>query len=70
MWEGEKNTPFTNGFSRYHHVCITKEDCKKTIFPTEWGVFLYTVIPFGLKNAPTMFYRIFIATFKEFMHKF
>lgn len=27
-------------------------------------------MPFGLKNAPTMFSRIVIVVFKEFIHKF
>jgi hypothetical protein len=26
-------------------------------------------MPFGLKNAPAMFSRIVVTTFKEFMHK-
>jgi hypothetical protein len=36
----------------------------------EWGSYQYTVIPFGLKNAPTIFSRVVIATFKEFIHQF
>jgi hypothetical protein len=28
------------------------------------------VIPFGLKNAPAIFSRVVIATFKEFIHNF
>jgi hypothetical protein len=27
-------------------------------------------MPFGLKNAPTVFSRIVVATFKDFIHKF
>jgi hypothetical protein len=27
-------------------------------------------MPFGLKNAPTIFSRVFIAPFKEFIHQF
>jgi hypothetical protein len=30
----------------------------------------YTVMPFGLKNAPTIFSRVVIAAFKEFIHQF
>ncbi|KAH9315561.1 hypothetical protein KI387_024188, partial [Taxus chinensis] len=36
-------------------VIIAKEDQEKTNFTTEWGSFAYTVMPFGLKNAPTVF---------------
>jgi hypothetical protein len=28
------------------------------------------VIPFGLKNAPTIFSSVLVANFKEFIHKF
>jgi hypothetical protein len=28
------------------------------------------VIPFGLKNAPTIFSRLVVVAFKEFIHKF
>ena len=27
-------------------------------------------MPFGLKNAPTIFFGVVIAVFKEFIHKF
>ena len=36
----------------------------------EWGCYYYTVIPFGLKNAPTIFSRIVVVAFKYFIHKF
>ena len=36
----------------------------------EWGCFQYTVMTFGLKNAPAIFLRIVVARFKEFIHKF
>jgi hypothetical protein len=28
------------------------------------------MIPFGLKNAPTIFSRVVVKAFKEFLHKF
>jgi len=28
------------------------------------------VMPYGLKNAPTIFSRVVVAAFKEFIHKF
>jgi hypothetical protein len=61
---------FTNGFSRYHQIQIAKEDHNKTTFATEWGSYQYTVMLFGLKNAPTMFSRVVVKAFKEFLHKF
>ena len=55
---------FTDGFSGYHQVRIAKEDRYKTIFATKWGCYQYTVIPFGLKNVPAIFYRIVVVSFK------
>ena len=61
---------FTDGFSRYHQIRIHKEDRHKTTFATEWGSFQYTVMPFGLNNAPAIFSRAVVIVFKEFIHKF
>jgi hypothetical protein len=35
-----------------------------------WGSYQYTVILFELKNAPTIFSRVVIVAFKEFIHQF
>jgi hypothetical protein len=40
------------------------------MFSTEWRSYQYTVMMFGLKNAPTIFSRVVIAVFKEFIHQF
>ena len=55
---------FTDGFSGYHHIRITKEYRHKMTFVTKWGCFQYTVIPFGLKNVPRIFSRVVVAAFK------
>ena len=39
-------------------------------FITEWGCYQYKVIPFGLNNAPPIFSRIVVSSFKDFIHKF
>jgi hypothetical protein len=67
---GKESYSFTDGFSGYHQVRIAEEDKRKTTFITEWGSFSYNVIPFILKNAPTVFSWIVIENFKEFIHKF
>jgi hypothetical protein len=41
-----------------------------TTFAMKWGSYKYTVMPFRLKNAPMVFSRVAVATFKEFIHKF
>ena len=66
---GHKFYSFTDGFSRYNQVPIAKEDHKKTTFVCEFSSFAYKVIPFGLKNAPTVFLRIVVKTFQECIYK-
>ena len=61
---------FIDGFSCYHQIRIAKEDRHKATFVTEWGCFEYTMIPFGLKNAPMIFSRVVIAAFKDLIQKF
>jgi hypothetical protein len=67
---GQEVYSFTNGFLGYHQIRISKEDCHKKKFATEWGSYQYTLMPFGLKNAPTIFSRVVCEAFKEFLHKF
>ena len=67
---GQEVYSFTDGFSGYPQIRIHEEYRHKTTFTTEWGSFQYTVMPFGLKNAPTIFSRVVVAVFKEFIHKF
>jgi hypothetical protein len=67
---GQEAYSFTNGFLGYHQIKIAPEDRYKTTFATEWGSYQYTVMPFGLKNAPKFFLRVVIVSFKEFIHQF
>jgi len=39
----------------YHNIRISKEDIHKTAFKCRYGHFEYTVVPFGLANAPAVF---------------
>ena len=61
---------FTDGFSSYHQIRIAKEDRHKMTFVTKWGCFQYTVMPFGLKNALTIFSRVVVVAFKDFIQNF
>ena len=61
---------FTDGLLGYHQIKIEQEDRHKTAFATEWGSYKYIVMSFGLKNAPTIFSKVVIVVFKEFIHQF
>jgi hypothetical protein len=67
---GQEVYSFIDGFSGYHRIKIASEDRYKTTFAMEWVSYQYTVMPFGLKNAPTIFSRVVITAFKEFIHQF
>ena len=67
---GQEMYSFTYGLLGYHQVIISKEDRYKTTFATKWRCYQYTVMPFGLKNAPAIFSRIVVVSFKEYIHKF
>ena len=41
----------------------------KTFFITEWGMYCYKVMPFGLKNAGATYQRVATALFHDMMHK-
>jgi hypothetical protein len=44
--------------SGYHQMRLQKEDREKTAFTTKYGLFEWTVVPFGLANAPSAVMRM------------
>src|SRR3954469_13405225 len=54
----------------YHHIRIRKEDIPKTAFTTRYGLYEYTVMSFGLTNAPAYFMNMMNKVFMEFLDKF
>jgi len=46
---------FINAFSGYNQIKLDKADQEKTLFVTSQDLFCYKVMPFGLKNAGTMY---------------
>jgi hypothetical protein len=67
---GKDAYSFIDGLSGYHHFKIVTQDRHNMTFAIEWGSYQYNVIPFGLKNAPIVFSRVVVASFKEIIHKF
>nr|GEV35021.1 putative reverse transcriptase domain-containing protein [Tanacetum cinerariifolium] len=55
--------------SGYHQLRV-HEDIPKTVFRTRYEYFEFTVIPFGLTNAPTVFMDLMNRVCKPYLDKF
>ena len=49
---------------------IREKDIPKTTFTTRYGLYEYTVMSFGLTNAPTYFMSMMNKVFMEYLDKF
>ena len=49
----------------FHQIRIRESDCHKTAFVTPFGAFEWTVLPFGLCNAPASFQRMVDIVFRD-----
>ncbi|GJV57825.1 reverse transcriptase domain-containing protein [Tanacetum coccineum] len=49
---------FLDAYKGYHQIQMAKEDEKKTAFITNQGIFCYTKMPFGLRNARATYQRL------------
>ena len=58
-----------DGFSGFNTIPIEKDDQHLTTFRTPWGTFCYTVMPFGLKNAPHTYCRYMHKVFAHLLTK-
>src|SRR3954466_5198126 len=56
--------------SGYDQVKIRERDIPKTAFTTRYGLYEYTVMSFGLTNAPAYFMNMMDKVFMEFLDKF
>jgi hypothetical protein len=65
---GKEYFSFLDGYSGYNQIRIAPEDQDKTTFTSPWGTFAYSVLPFGLCNAPATFQRVVISIFADISH--
>ena len=60
---------FMDGFSGYKQIRMDKNDVPKVSFITDFGVFCYLVMTFGLKNAGATYQRLANKMFKHLIGK-
>nr|GEW68449.1 reverse transcriptase domain-containing protein [Tanacetum cinerariifolium] len=60
---------FLDGFSSYFQIPINPSDQENTTFTCPYGTFAYSIMPFGLYNAPGTFQRCMMAIFHDMIEK-
>jgi hypothetical protein len=56
--------------SSYHRLRIRPSDIPKTAFITKYGLYEFTVMSFGLTNAPAFFMNLMNNVFMDYLDKF
>ncbi|GJT93782.1 reverse transcriptase domain-containing protein [Tanacetum coccineum] len=56
---------FLDAYKGYHQIKMAEEDEEKTTFITSQGIFCYTKMPFGLKNAGATYQRLVDRAFQK-----
>jgi hypothetical protein len=57
-------------WSGYHQLRVRECDILKTAFVSRYGLYEFTVMSFGLTNAPTYFMYMMNKVFMEYLDKF
>ncbi|KAL8116987.1 hypothetical protein AgCh_023241 [Apium graveolens] len=66
---GHAMLSFMDGFSGYNQIKMQKGDIPKVSFITDFGVYCYLVMAFGLKNAGATYQRLANKIFKDLIGK-
>lgn len=61
---GYKFKCFLDAYKGYHQIQMAEEDEEKTTFYTDFEIFCYKKMPFGLKNAGAMYQQLIDQTFR------
>jgi hypothetical protein len=56
---------FMDAFSGYNQIYMEEADQEKTAFITDWGLYCYKMMPFGLKNAGATYQRLVNRMFRN-----
>jgi hypothetical protein len=56
--------------SGYHQLRIRPSDISKMTFITKYGLYEFTVMSFGLMNAPVIFMNLMNSVFMDYLNKF
>jgi hypothetical protein len=56
--------------SGYHQLRIKEDDIPKIAFKMRFGHYEFTVLPFGLTNAPGVFMSVMNEVFCKYFYKF
>ena len=66
---GHEALSFMDGSSGYNQICMATKYEELTTFSTPKGIYSYTVMPFGLKNAGVIYQRAMQKIFNDMLHK-
>ena len=66
---GHPRMSFLDAFQGYHQIPLALDDQEKTAFVTPIGNYHYKVMPFGLKNAGSIYQRMMTRMFESLLGK-